>query len=115
MNVVKAPKVLAMLVSMICGKAAIITLLSKAFGLPTSNAIQTGLLNSQGIHIYTHTYIQNIHRVHAYSAYIHNINTYEHTYIMLRGYMRNTSIHTVHTFITYIHTFITYIHTYIHT
>jgi len=44
----KAPKVLAMLVSMIVGKATIITLLSRAFGVPSANAIQTGLLNSQG-------------------------------------------------------------------
>jgi Kef-type K+ transport system membrane component KefB len=40
--------VLAMLVSMIVGKASIITVLSKAFGVPTSNAIQAGLLNAQG-------------------------------------------------------------------
>eukprot|EP01037_Dinobryon_pediforme_P018840 gene18840-19156_t len=43
-----APKVAAMLFSMILGKATIITLLSRAFGVPMSNAIQTGLLNSQG-------------------------------------------------------------------
>lgn len=44
----EAPRILLMLVSMILGKASIITLLSRAFGISLSTAIQTGLLNAQG-------------------------------------------------------------------
>jgi len=43
----QAPKILALLVTILAGKAGIITLLSMAFGVPFSSAQQTGLLNAQ--------------------------------------------------------------------
>jgi hypothetical protein len=44
----EAPTILAMLGTLIAGKAGIITLLSMAFGVSFSNAQHCGLLNSQG-------------------------------------------------------------------
>ena len=44
----EAPKITAMLASLIIGKAAIITTLSLAFGISFANAQLTGLLLAQG-------------------------------------------------------------------
>ena len=41
-------KIAAMFFTMIIGKASIITLLSRAFGVPLVSALQAGLLGSQG-------------------------------------------------------------------
>jgi monovalent cation:H+ antiporter-2, CPA2 family len=43
----EAPKIMMLLVTILTGKAGIITLLSMAFGMPFSSAQQTGLLNAQ--------------------------------------------------------------------
>jgi Kef-type K+ transport system membrane component KefB len=44
----EAPKITAMLVSLIAGKAAIITALSLAFGMSFANSQLSGLLLAQG-------------------------------------------------------------------
>ena len=44
----EAPKITAMLASLIVGKAAVIALLSLAFGMSFANAQRSGLLLAQG-------------------------------------------------------------------
>lgn len=62
----EAPTIFAMLISLIIGKASIITALSMLFGMPFSSAQQCGLLNAQGILIIHQSLFCNVHFLKSY-------------------------------------------------